>query len=268
MTPDSDSSTPLSVGAAASLLGVSVRTLHHWDEIGLVRPAGRSHANYRLYTEADLLRLHRVLVYRELGLSLAAVTEILADPAVSEIAHLRRQRELLAERELCAGRMIAGIDRLLEARAADARLSARERAEIFGGPWRPDWAEEAKRRWGGSPAWGEFEANTARLGSAGRAEAARAGEAVNAALIAGRRAGIAPGSAAAAELAERHRAVIGTAFACSHSMHACLATLYREDGRFRAHFEARDPGLTDWLVAVIHANARAHGVDPESAEWV
>src|SRR5699024_2103195 len=61
------------VGAVASLVGVTVRTLHHWDEIGLAGPSERTAAGYRLYTAADVARIHRVLVYRELGVSLDAL---------------------------------------------------------------------------------------------------------------------------------------------------------------------------------------------------
>ncbi|GEM34995.1 hypothetical protein NN3_60020 [Nocardia neocaledoniensis NBRC 108232] len=60
-------SEPLTVGAAAELLGVTTRTLHHWDAVGLVHPSDRTPAGYRLYTAADLVRAQRVTVYRELG---------------------------------------------------------------------------------------------------------------------------------------------------------------------------------------------------------
>src|SRR5699024_12763572 len=72
----------LTVGRDADLVGVSVRTLHRWDAIGLVRPSGRSWSGYRLYDTDDVARIHRVLVYRELGLALAQIGEILDDPSV------------------------------------------------------------------------------------------------------------------------------------------------------------------------------------------
>ncbi|MGO1228476.1 MAG: MerR family transcriptional regulator, partial [Brachybacterium sp.] len=82
----------LTVGRIADLVGVSVRTLHHWDSIGLVRPSGRSWSGYRLYDAPDLARIHRVLVYRELGLALAQIGRILDDPSVDPREHLQRQR--------------------------------------------------------------------------------------------------------------------------------------------------------------------------------
>ena len=68
------------VGAVATMAGVSVRTLHHYDQIGLLRPSGRTSAGYRLYSEADLQRLRDALAYRELGFSLEHVAELLDDP--------------------------------------------------------------------------------------------------------------------------------------------------------------------------------------------
>lgn len=76
-TPDGDG---LIVGQAARHLDVTVRALHHWDDIGLARPSLRTAAGYRLYTADDLERLHRVVVYRELGLGLDRIRAVLDDP--------------------------------------------------------------------------------------------------------------------------------------------------------------------------------------------
>jgi DNA-binding transcriptional MerR regulator len=67
------------VGVAADLLGLTVRTLHHWDEIGLASPSRRTPAGYRLYTWDDLERLSRVVAYREAGLTLDAIRDVLDD---------------------------------------------------------------------------------------------------------------------------------------------------------------------------------------------
>jgi len=82
----------LSVGRLAELAGVTVRTLHHYDEIGLVRPSARTAAGYRAYTAADVSRLRQVLTYRRLGFGLREVAELVTDPSVDAVAHLRRQR--------------------------------------------------------------------------------------------------------------------------------------------------------------------------------
>lgn len=78
-----------SVGQVAGFAGVAVRTLHHYDEIGLLSPSGRSHAGHRRYDDADLDRLQRILFYRELGFPLDEVAVLLDDPESDPREHLR-----------------------------------------------------------------------------------------------------------------------------------------------------------------------------------
>src|ERR1700730_9622060 len=83
------------VGELSELAGVTVRTLHHYDEIGLLSPSDRSEAGYRLYSYADLERLQEVLVWRQLGFSLAEIKALLDEPGYDRGSALRRQRELV-----------------------------------------------------------------------------------------------------------------------------------------------------------------------------
>ncbi|MEH0060029.1 MerR family transcriptional regulator [Auritidibacter ignavus] len=257
----------LSVGDAAALVGVSVRTLHHWDDISLVAPKYRSRSGYRAYDSDDIDRIHRVLVYRELGLSLASIQKILDDPTVDEDQQLRQQRQIIGDRIDRLSEMAAGIDRLLAARGAGTRLSMREQAEIFGQDWQPEWAEEAYERWGDSREWTQFEQNTAHLSASERARIHDQSEAVKRELVEAKRAGVEPGTVEANQLAEAHRGAISQLFACSHSMHACMGRRYVEDERFSANIDQWEPGMSMWLRDVIFANAAAHGVDPAQANW-
>lgn len=257
----------LTVGQVAALVGVSVRTLHHWDEIGLVRPSGRTPADYRVYSGGDVARIHRVLVYRELGIHLAEIARLLDDPEVDEVAHLRRQRELLTDRISHLHEMVSAVDRMLEAKQMGRPLTPQEQSEIFGTEWRPDWAEEAERRWGDTPQWTQFQQRTAAMSRKERQQARADGETLNADLAAAKRAGVRAGSAEADVLAERHRAMISQAYDCTYSMQVCLARMYVEDARFTAFYEEIEPGLAAWLRQVIEANARSHGVDPDTATW-
>lgn len=255
------------VGEVAALVGVSVRTLHHWDSIGLVSPHDRTIAGYRTYSEADIARIHRVLVYRELGFSLTRIAALLDDPTVDETAQLARQRDLLEERIAGLRRMADSVGRILASRESGTGLSARQQAEIFGRGWRADWADEAHDRWGDSEQWSEFEQNAAMLSDIERGRIHDEGQALYGALAEAKDSGLAPGSDTANALAEQHRAMIGRLFSCSHSMHVCIAQHYVQDPRFLARFDAVSPGFAAWLKAVIDANARRHGVDPENAVW-
>src|SRR3954464_14032056 len=88
----------MNVGEVAALAGVTVRTLHHYDRIGLLSPSVRTAAGYRRYTPSDLDRLHQVLVYRELGFPLEEIATLLDDPGADPAEHLRRQHRLLRDR--------------------------------------------------------------------------------------------------------------------------------------------------------------------------
>lgn len=120
------------VGRVAELADVSVRTLHHYDDIGLVRPSARTAAGYRAYSAGDIERLREVLAYRRLGFGLREVAELVGDPATDAAAHLRRLRGLLLERRDRADAMLAAIDRELEARAKGRKVTPEEQLEMVG----------------------------------------------------------------------------------------------------------------------------------------
>src|SRR5688500_4587106 len=86
------------VKEVAQIAGISVRTLHHYDEIGLLVPRGRTGAGYRLYDADDLLRLQQIMIGRELGLSLEEVRRSLDDPSFDRKRALVAQREQLQQR--------------------------------------------------------------------------------------------------------------------------------------------------------------------------
>jgi DNA-binding transcriptional MerR regulator len=86
------------VGEVATLTRVSIRTLHHYDRIGLLRPATHSMGGYRLYGEDDLLRLQQILTLRYLGFPLKRIGELLDRPDFDLLASLRVQRTVLRER--------------------------------------------------------------------------------------------------------------------------------------------------------------------------
>ena len=261
----------LTVGRVADLVGVSVRTLHHWDAIGLVRPSGRSWSGYRLYDAEDVARIHRVLVYRELGLALAQIGEILDDPSVDPREHLQRQRTLLEERIRRLERTAHAVDEMIErtdmTHENGMRLSAEEQARIFGADWDPAYQDEARERWGGTEAWKQSAARTREWGPEQWQQVKDELETVESALADALARGIAPGSEEANALAERHRATIARHYDCTRSMQVVLARMYTEDPRFAAHYDERAEGLAAWLRAVIEENARVHGVDPQTAAW-
>jgi DNA-binding transcriptional MerR regulator len=257
----------LTVGRTAELVGVSVRTLHHWDAVGLVRPSGRNWSGYRLYSGEDVARIHQVLVYRELGFPLAEIAKLLDDPEVDAGRHLRRQRLELVERIAHLQTMVSSVDRMLEATTSGIRLSPAEQVEIFGTDWKPHWVDEAEDRWGETPQWAQYSERAAALTSEDWKKVAATTRALESDLADAVRAGVAPGSPEANSLAERHRTLLSTYFDCTHSMHACIARSYVEDARYADYYEPLAAGLTIWLRETIFANTQSRGTDPASAVW-
>lgn len=247
--------TGLTVGAAAARMGVTIRTLHHWDAIGLVCPTERTDAGYRLYTSADLARIHRVLIYRELGVPLDDIKTVLDAPAADAASSLRRQRDELRERAARLQQMADGMDRMIEARESGILLSAEEQVEIFGAHWQPTWTVQARDRWGETVQWAQYAERAADRTRADWQQIADTVEALNTDLAAAYRCGVLPGSAEANTLAERHRASIDTYFDCTPAMHICVARTYLTNPDFTTFYDTLAPGLTTWLSAIIHANA-------------
>ncbi len=120
------------MGRVAGLAAVTVRTLHHYDEIGLLRPSARTSAGHRAYSARDVERLREVLAYRRLGFGLREIADLVDDPATDAVAHLRRLRGLLVEQRDRAAAMVTAIDRELHARARGIRTTPEEQLQMFG----------------------------------------------------------------------------------------------------------------------------------------
>ncbi|WP_255364986.1 MerR family transcriptional regulator [Cellulosimicrobium sp. I38E] len=257
----------LTVGDAARAVGVTVRTLHHWDAVGLVRPSERTAAGYRLYSPSDVARLRRVVAYRELDVSLEDIPELLDAPGDDAVDALRRHRTLLGERIARMERTAQALDRLVEARERGLLLTPAEQVALFGATWDPAWPAEARERWGDTPQWAQYAERSADRSLDDWRDLADGVAALEADLAAACREGAAPSSPRGIALAERHRASIGAHFDCTPARHVCLARRFVEDDGFRAHYDGLAPGLAAWLRAAVEANARAHGVDPATASW-
>ncbi len=248
----------LTVGATARLIGVSVRTLHHWDQVGLASPGARTAAGYRVYTAPDIERLHRVLTYREVGFELQQIRSLLDDPDADAMVHLRRQRRLIDERIARLQQMATAVDTMMEAKTMGIQLTPQEQREVFGDDWLGDEYEaEAQERWGGTDAWKQSEQRAARYTKDDWRRIKTETDALEADLAAAMADGAPAGGERANALAERHRAGIEQFYDCSHEMQCCLAEMYIADERFRKHYDDVAPGLAQYLRDVILANAEA-----------
>ncbi len=251
----------LTVGQVAETFGVTVRTLHHYDEIGLLHPSERSHAGYRLYTGDDLQRLGTVVLYRRLGFPLEEIGELLEADGSQVVDHLRRQRDAVTARLAEMTDLVESIDHALEVVMNDQPATTEDLKEIFGEGYQEEYQDEAERRWGDTTAWRQSQERTARFTKEDWARVKQETEAFEAAVGAAVRDGVPADGDRAAELAERHRASIEVFYDCDHAFQVCLGQMYLSDPRFSEHYEEIAPGAAQWLHDAIVANARRHGVE-------
>lgn len=246
----------LTVGQVAETFGVTVRTLHHYDEVGLLHPSERTQAGYRLYTGADLERLSTIVVYRRLDFALEEIADLLDGADVVE--HLRRQRDLVTTRLAEMSDLVTAIDRRLEAEMADQPATTEDLKELFGDGYGDEYQAEAQERWGDTDKWAQSQARTKDMTKEQWAEVKAEMDAFEADLGVAVRAGEPTGSDTAAALAERHRASIARFYDCDHEFQVCLAQMYLADPRFTQHYEDIEPGTAQWLHDAIVANAARH----------
>lgn len=244
----------LEVGEVSRRTGVTVRTLHHYHQIGLLVPQDRSPAGYRLYSLADLDRLQRILFYRELDLPLNRIAALLADPSRPQ-EELRQQRSLIEDRIARLQAMVQVIDNELEAAQVGNSLTPEEKFELFGPNW-SDHEVEAKQRWGETDAWRESRRRTAQYGPAQWQAIKAEGDEIERGFVALSAAGEPSGGPAAMDQAEAYRHYLSRWFYdVAPELHRNLAQLYVADPRFAAHYEALAPGLSDYVSQAIVANA-------------
>ncbi|MFI5955515.1 MerR family transcriptional regulator [Cryptosporangium sp. NPDC051539] len=247
-----------SVGQVAAEAGVTVRTLHHYDEVGLLCPSERTGAGYRRYSYEDLERLQRILAYRRLGFGLEEIAAILdtADP----VDHLRRQHAVLTGRIEELQQMVTAIEKTMEARKMGVSLTPEEMFEVFGSHDPAQYEEEVRERWGNTAAYRQSQQRTGQYTKDDwvriRDEAAANVSRFTALFLAG-----VPASAPdAMDAAEEHRQHITRWFYdCGYDLHRGLGTMYVEDPRFTANYDTTTPGLAAYVREAIHANADRAG---------
>lgn len=247
------------VREVARLAGVTVRTLHHYDRIGLLVPAGRTAAGYRLYDNSNLLRLQQILVARELGMPLTLIKRLLDDPGYDRASALEAHRTCLVKDLRVTSRRIQSIDKALAILRGDIEMKP---DEIFDGFEPEEYKDEARERWGETDAYKESARRTKGYAAADWKRLKTEYESLMQRLAVKLDDGSDATHQSVLQLAEEHRVHIDRWFyPCSHQMHCGLADMYEADERFRATFEKHGEGLAGFLVAAIRANAGKRETD-------
>lgn len=264
---DTENPREYTVGEVAAMHGITVRTLHHWESKGLIAPAHDTLNGYRYYRDHDIETVSAILGYRAIGMPLESIRNLLADGSHST-EHLLTQRAMLEEKIGLYRRMLVTVNQLLEDAMTPSQipLTAAQRAEIMGEALGAQYQREAEEKYAGTEEWSQYQRRTDAMSRAEWAAKKQELDETEQALTDAMARGVAPGSEEANALAERHRASLFF-FDVTHAKHVLIARGYTEDARFSEHYENRAEGLAQWLRSIIEANARAYGVDPDTAQW-
>lgn len=241
----------------AELSGVSVRTLHHYDELGLVHPK-RSANNYRSYGPEEVDRLQQVLLYREAEMPLSDIKRLLEDPSFDacqalsgHLTELRSRRERLES-------LIASVEKTLACMEGGKPMKDKEKFEAFKKSLvdenEKQYGKEVRERWGDDAA----DASNAKVMGMSEEKYQRTQELqeeMTQALLAGMELGDAAGPDAqrAADLHRQWLCMFWKDGTYSKEAHVGLAEMYVSDERFKEYYEAMAPGATEFLRDAIKA---------------
>jgi MerR family transcriptional regulator, thiopeptide resistance regulator len=253
----------LTVKQLAAISGVTVRALHHYDEIGLLKPASVGANGYRYYGRAELLRLQRILFHRELGVPLSAIAELLELEGENQIGVLRQHRaKLETERERYRV-LIETIDRTIAALQGETGIMNADLYTGFSPEKQAGYEAWLIERYGEPVRVGIEAAKTAHkklslperkafLETQGK-ELHEVEEALAGAL----RNGLDAGSDGVDLLIARHRAWVSAMWgaACSVERYSGLADLYLAHPDFVARYERIEKGFAEYLARAMKLHA-------------
>lgn len=242
----------LTVKQLAQTAGVSVRTLHHYDKIGLLKPGIRAESRYRYYGNQEALRLQQILLYREMGLELSAIREILDDPDFNVVEALKSHRVALQEQRKRLQTLLRTIDTtILSLEQKRETMDYRELYKGFTAEEAEAYRKEAQERWG-KEVIEESHNRLLRLSKNEWEELMAFGEQLNEQLAA--QVGVSdPASAEVQQLISLHFDFIGKHFDVTREIYRSLGEMYAEDERFHAYYDKYHPKLAEFLRDAIQA---------------
>jgi DNA-binding transcriptional MerR regulator len=132
----------------ADLAGVSVRTLHYYDELGLLKPQSRSAGGYRYYGEAEVVRLQQIMFFRELGFNLEDIQRIVSRPDFDVLAALKSHRTLLLKKKVRLTELLATVEKTIKNLKGEVKMSIKEYYQGFRDEQIEKYRQEVRQRWG------------------------------------------------------------------------------------------------------------------------
>ncbi len=240
----------------AKLAGVSVRALHHYDQIGLLRPGRVGENRYRYYGRAELERLQQILIHKALGMRLTDIAAVLDAPGFDRLSALLAQRDRLAREAERFAAMVETIDKTIETLKGNGTMSD---ADLYSGIVDPQKQAEYEQwlieRYGGDmpERIAVSKRKYADMSEADRQALGHDLQELETALADAMRNGVPPQARALAPLLDRHRQWVATMWdkPCPPEAYSGLADLYLSHPDFRARYEQIGTGFTDYLTTAM-----------------
>ncbi|MEH7491460.1 MerR family transcriptional regulator [Neobacillus niacini] len=239
----------------ASLAGVSTRTLRYYDEIGILKPARINSSGYRIYGQEEVNRLQQILFYRELGVGLDSIKEIVTAPSFDGAKALREHREKLLEKREQLDLLIANVDKTIALTEGRITMSNKEKFEGFKKKMVEDnekqYGKEIREKYGKE----SVEASNAKVMNMTEEqyqEVTALGEQIHTTLAKAFKTGD-PAGELAQEAAYLHKKWLTYYWKeYSKEAHAGLAQMYVDDERFTTYYDKEQPGTAKFLRDAIH----------------
>lgn len=239
----------LKISEVAKLTGVTVRTLHYYDKIGLLKPSKITEANYRLYSEDSLERLQQILFFRELDFPLCEIKAIMENPNYDKSVALRNQKDLLLQKRQRIDQLVQLIDRTMK---GEEKMSFQEFDQSGFEETKKKYAEEVKQRWGTTDAYRESEEKTKHYS---KNQWNEINDGVNKILekfgeynTNGKK----PEEKEVQELVREWQAYITTNFyQCTDEILGSLGMMYVADERFKKNIDKNGTGTAEFLSKAI-----------------
>lgn len=238
------------VQALAKLANTSVRTLHYYDEIGLLSPSRVSRNGYRQYDEPELLKLQQILFFRELDFSLADIKRILSSPYFDMAAALADHRQLIELKRKRLTKLLTTIDQTIKKLNHKTTMSDEELYDSFKDEEMKEYAEEAKERWGNTEAYKQSQARVSKMTKAEMAKLKEDGKKHTQAIADAMDLGV--DSPEVQALIKKSHEGVNFFYDCSLEMFRNLGQMYVDDPRFTAYYEKFRPGMAVFMRDAIN----------------
>lgn len=235
----------LKIKEIADLTGVTVRTLHYYDEIGLLKPGVVTQAGYRLYNEENLELLQQILFFRELDFPLNEIKEIVTSPFFDKTKALQKHRELLLKKRERLNNLINLTEKTLK---GESKMSFKEFDMTEIEESMKEYAEEVKERWGSTQAYAQSQKRTASYTKDQWAQIDAEVKEIFRTFAGLSSQGLPPDSAQAQAAVKRWQDCISNHFyTCSDEMLASLGMMYTGDERFRKNLDEFGDGTARFM---------------------